>query len=269
MTQRVYDVELVGFPQPRRPMWPFFLLALVIGGAGGSLATMQFWEPTDVVQQAQVMSVKNAASQSHISSLRGEVRDLENELQAARLDTQRVAFERERLQTELSRTRERLNAAEQALEATTRALETADERAARQITRARAAERAARTRSAEAEARAKAFEDARNALPQAGQPLLGSIVPQAADNPAVPSDDGPDRAVGYGAVDGGGQVATVPKVARVFVARTPGIRLEDLSRYYSVSVADLMAVNPGLQIQVTQDGHFVSINSRVNIPEGG
>ncbi|MEM7654201.1 MAG: hypothetical protein AAF220_13645, partial [Pseudomonadota bacterium] len=238
----------------------------------GSFLTMQFWKPTDVVQQVESLSAKNASGQSFAKSLRADNRVLQAELEASRTDVRRLTLERDRLLREVTRSRERLSDVQSTADAAQRALEVTNERATASISRARAAERAANARTAEAAARSRALEEARNALGQSTAPLgnapLASAPLAAPSVPQVPSvSSTPDRAVGFGSVDGGGQVASVPATDRIFVAKTPGLRLEDLSRHYGVPMGDLMAVNPGLTIRVTQDGHFLNRGARVNIPE--
>lgn len=267
MNQRVYDVEVVGFPAQKKPAWPFVVAALVFGGVAGSFLTMQFWKPTDVVQQVESLSAKNASGQSFAKSLRADNRVLQAELEASRTDVRRLTLERDRLLREVTRSRERLSDVQSTADAAQRALEVTNERATASISRARAAERAANARTAEAAARSRALEEARNALGQSTAPLASTplAVPNVPQVPTISST--PDRAVGFGSVDGGGQVASVPATDRIFVAKTPGLRLEDLSRHYGVPMGDLMAVNPGLTIRVTQDGHFLNRGARVNIPE--
>jgi len=57
-----------------------------------------------------------------------------------------------------------------------------------------------------------------------------------------------------------------PSIDRIFIAKTPGITLQDIARRYGVSMNALKAVNPGLTIKRTRDGDFVRQGAQVNIP---
>lgn len=56
-------------------------------------------------------------------------------------------------------------------------------------------------------------------------------------------------------------------IAHIFKVRNPGNRLEDLARHYGISMTRLKRANPDLELQITQQGHFLRVGSEVLIPE--
>lgn len=57
------------------------------------------------------------------------------------------------------------------------------------------------------------------------------------------------------------------QIAHIFQVRNPGNRLEDLARHYQISMTKLKQANPTLDLQITQQGHFLRVGTQVLIPK--
>lgn len=249
----MFDATALGRFQRRR-LWPAVVLAGVLGiGFGAVSANLMSGGSNDrLAQSDRSGSVSAAPSTEVVDQMQTQIVSLRAESEALRSEVIKSRREKEHLSRELARALENIASLESAREQITGAISQP------RVERSRINQPVIEPPRSPEPPRQPGFP---RAEPLGLEPLGAGPLDSArsGDVPAVrdPLDVGQPVA----------EVAKTMRIRRIFRAKSPGIRLEDLSRHYDVSMELLRDANPELDLDVRPAGHFLREGATVNIPE--